>query len=483
MIGDTLGTEPNQQTCEDAPATMSNQQRPGLFARLFGSKKPGPSRTADPMVPNANVTLSDEERAHLLASIDRPVDKVSIAVSSKKGGVGKTTAILGLGTALARYRRDMPAAIDANPDRGILAERLGEEHAFTVGDLLSRSRQIESLADVRPFMNISESRLAVIASAKDAHVQRAFDTDGYLEAREIIQTFFQIMLTDTGTDLTLPLVDAIYESTDVLIVPATAAADGFRLAQETIEWWRTHSPYGEEIVSRCVVPLAMLETQESDWAGLNEGRVSMDEFTAARAEWVRQQNQIQQRLTDDLYARGVAAVVPVPYDAGLRRGHFFSWDALAPATQDAYIRIAAEVVKLFPEPKIDPSQHQPQRLFDPVDTVSPGTDHAPHAAPSHMAAPAPEMTGNPVPGFPDETPVNGQPVHPPQHQPYPDAAPPQQPPYPQQGGPAATVRATGAGDPPPYEQVQPANPVSDDERWAPHNNDWGDQRGTTGWGS
>ena len=48
-----------------------------------------------------------------------------VAIASQKGGVGKTTVTTLLGMALADAREDRVIAIDANPDRGTLAERSG----------------------------------------------------------------------------------------------------------------------------------------------------------------------------------------------------------------------------------------------------------------------------------------------------------------------------------------------------------------------
>ncbi|HCU78761.1 MAG TPA: MinD/ParA family protein, partial [Microbacterium sp.] len=47
-----------------------------------------------------------------------------VPVLSRKGGVGKTTVTTLLGMALADARDDRVIAVDANPDRGTLAERI-----------------------------------------------------------------------------------------------------------------------------------------------------------------------------------------------------------------------------------------------------------------------------------------------------------------------------------------------------------------------
>src|SRR6187200_1787565 len=47
----------------------------------------------------------------------------SVAVLSMKGGVGKTTTTVGLGSTIATIRGDRVIAVDANPDLGTLAQR------------------------------------------------------------------------------------------------------------------------------------------------------------------------------------------------------------------------------------------------------------------------------------------------------------------------------------------------------------------------
>ena len=60
-----------------------------------------------------------------------------VAVLSLKGGVGKTTTAVGLGATLATLRGDRVIAVDANPDRGTLSDKVRLETAATIRDLLN----------------------------------------------------------------------------------------------------------------------------------------------------------------------------------------------------------------------------------------------------------------------------------------------------------------------------------------------------------
>src|SRR5262249_33079725 len=60
-----------------------------------------------------------------------------VAVMSLKGGVGKTTAAVGLGSTLASMRGDRVIAVDGNPDRGTLSDKVRLETPATIRDLLN----------------------------------------------------------------------------------------------------------------------------------------------------------------------------------------------------------------------------------------------------------------------------------------------------------------------------------------------------------
>ena len=65
-----------------------------------------------------------------------------VPVLTRKGGVGKTTVTTLLGMALADVREDRIIAIDANPDRGTLAERVPKQTRATVRDVVNRAHTI-----------------------------------------------------------------------------------------------------------------------------------------------------------------------------------------------------------------------------------------------------------------------------------------------------------------------------------------------------
>ena len=73
----------------------------------------------------------------LVARVNRPLRGCyRIAMVSLKGGVGKTTITATLGATFASLRGDRVVAVDANPDRGTLSQKIPLETPSTVRQLL-----------------------------------------------------------------------------------------------------------------------------------------------------------------------------------------------------------------------------------------------------------------------------------------------------------------------------------------------------------
>mgnify|MGYP002138561309 CR=1 FL=1 len=84
---------------------------------------------------------------------------MNIVVWADKGGVGKTTTTFGLGSALATVRHDRVIAVDANPDRGTLAERIGRPSGKTVRDLVRARADVQGFNDISEIVGRDQTRL------------------------------------------------------------------------------------------------------------------------------------------------------------------------------------------------------------------------------------------------------------------------------------------------------------------------------------
>jgi MinD-like ATPase involved in chromosome partitioning or flagellar assembly len=256
-------------------------------------------------------------RRELLARARTPVagGHHRVAVMSLKGGVGKTTTTVGLGATLASMRGDRVIAVDANPDRGTLSDKVRLETATTVRDLLNEHQQIQRYADVRAYTSQASSRLEVLASDRDPAVSEAFSEDDYRTVAHVLEHFYSICLTDCGTGLLHSAMAGVLGLANQLVLVSSPSVDGARSASATLDWLEAHH-YGD-LVRGGVVVLSMVRSR-------SRSTVDLDRLQAHFESRCR-------------------AVVRIPYDPHLEEGAEVELDQLSQATQDAYLVLAATV--------------------------------------------------------------------------------------------------------------------------------------------
>ncbi|MCV7063053.1 MinD/ParA family protein [Mycolicibacterium vaccae] len=193
---------------------------------------------------NPGVSQKDREQQALLEQIRQPIaSDFRIAVLSIKGGVGKTTTTIGLGSAFAMVRSDRVIAVDANPDRGTLAERISDPStSSTVRDLLL-DPDISRYADVRRHTRLAPSRLEVLASVQDPAVAEIFGESDYRRTIEILQAHYNIILTDCGTGIMHSSMASVLDLAHALVLVSSPAVDAARSAVATLDWLTQHG-YG-----------------------------------------------------------------------------------------------------------------------------------------------------------------------------------------------------------------------------------------------
>jgi MinD-like ATPase involved in chromosome partitioning or flagellar assembly len=238
-----------------------------------------------------------------------------VAVLSLKGGVGKTTTTVGLGATLASLRGDRVIAVDANPDRGTLSDKVRLETAATVRDLLNERGNIRRYADVRTFTSQAPSRLEVLASDRDPGVSVAFSDQDYTLVAGVLEHYYSICLTDCGTGLLHSAMSAVLRMADQIILVSTPSVDGARSASATLDWLAAHS-YGD-LVRNGVVVLSSVRPRSRSSVDLDR----LEEHFAGRCR----------------------AVVRIPYDPHLEEGAEVELDLLSRATADAYLALAAVI--------------------------------------------------------------------------------------------------------------------------------------------
>jgi MinD-like ATPase involved in chromosome partitioning or flagellar assembly len=246
-----------------------------------------------------------------------------VAVMSLKGGVGKTTTTVGLGATLATLRGDRVIAVDANPDRGTLSDKVRLETSATVRDLLNERRQVRRYADVRAFTSQASSRLEVLASDRDPGVSVAFSEADYCDVARVLEHYYSICITDCGTGLLHSAMAGVLGLADQIVLVSSPSVDGARSASATLDWLDAHDY--SDLVRNAVVVLSTVRPRSKSTVDLDR----LEQHFAARCR----------------------DVVRVPYDPHLEEGAEVELEQLSPATTEAYLRLAATVGDGFAWPR------------------------------------------------------------------------------------------------------------------------------------
>ena len=262
-------------------------------------------------------SAADMRRRDLINRVRTPVagGHHRVAVLSLKGGVGKTTTAVGLGATFATLRGDRVIAVDANPDRGTLSDKVRLETAATIRDLLNERDQIRRYADVRAFTTQAPSRLEVLASDRDPAVSVAFSADDYCDAARVLEHFYSICLTDCGTGLLHSAMSGVLALADQIVVVSSPSVDGARSASATLDWLEVHNC--GDLVRNGVVVLSTIRPKSKSTVDLDR----LEHHFAARCR----------------------AVARIPYDAHLEEGAEVDLELLSAETADAYLTLAALV--------------------------------------------------------------------------------------------------------------------------------------------
>jgi MinD-like ATPase involved in chromosome partitioning or flagellar assembly len=140
-------------------------------------------------------------------------------------------------------RSDRVIAVDANPDRGTLAERISDSSTTsTVRDLLL-DPDVSRYADVRQHTRLAPSRLEVLASVQDPAVAEIFGESDYRRVIEILQAHYNIILTDCGTGIMHSSMASVLDLAHAVVLVSSPAVDAARSAAATLDWLTQHG-YG-----------------------------------------------------------------------------------------------------------------------------------------------------------------------------------------------------------------------------------------------
>lgn len=325
------------------PVVRANySRRDSLRGEVFSQPEPAAMLTADRLLdvsarnrpsPEAgwrrfvyflslkNINLGDSpkirERKAIDARIGAALDGGAkfVPILTRKGGVGKTTVSTLLGMALSLSREDRIIAIDANPDRGTLAERVSKSTRFTVRDVVNRAAAVDGFTDFSTMVSRDASRLDVLASDSDPMLSEAFDEGDYNVVADMAARYYSIVLTDCGTGIVHSVMRPTLQRANGLVIVSGGSVDEARLASETLTWLEANG-YGD-LVRNSVVAL--------NTATQGTNLVKLDEI-------------------EQHFQTRVRHVVRIPYDPALAAGSVIKFDQLKKGTRDAARELAALVV-------------------------------------------------------------------------------------------------------------------------------------------
>ncbi|WP_298861017.1 MinD/ParA family protein [uncultured Microbacterium sp.] len=292
------------------PAHLTRPEPEGAWSHLLYAASGGRINIGD--------GRKARERKALRARIAAPMsgDARFVPVLSRKGGVGKTTITALLGMALADAREDRVIAVDANPDRGTLAERIVGGHTKSVRDLVRAQHDIRGFHDLSALVARDQTRLDVLASDADPHVSEAFGDADYRDVATVAAQYYSLVLTDSGTGIVHSVMGATLDLADRIVVVSGLSVDEARLASETLTWLETN---GYAQLAREAIVVLNQSTPGTPLVRLGE----LESHFSTRA----------------------AHVLRLPYDPQIAGGGAIDFAGLQPQTRRAVREIAAVLVE------------------------------------------------------------------------------------------------------------------------------------------
>lgn len=259
------------------------------------------------------------ERKALLARIAAPISGGArfVPVLSRKGGVGKTTITTLLGMALADAREDRVIAVDANPDRGTLADRVARQRpSKSVRDLVRIRDDVRGYHDISAIVARDATRLDVLASDADPHIAEAFADSDYRQVADLAAQYYSLVLTDTGTGIVHSVMSATLDLADQIVIVSGLSVDEARLASETLTWLESNG-YAAQARDAIIV--------------LNQASAGLPMVRLAELE--------------AHFATRAKHVVRMPYDPQIATGGPIVFANLHPSTREAARGLAALLVE------------------------------------------------------------------------------------------------------------------------------------------
>ncbi|MFC4052812.1 MinD/ParA family protein [Actinomadura syzygii] len=260
----------------------------------------------------SSVANQAQHSADLAAALGRPVPSCRrIAVTSIRGGAGKSTVTALVADAIRAYRQDRTIAIDADPGLGSLPMRLGVTSTRSVRDLAAaRSRSWEEMS---AFLARTPQGLWALSGTSGGQVGEELDYTVFDRGVGRLSRYFAASVVDCGAGLVSGLQRSILRSAHAQVFVAPGTSDGALSARSALDWFVENGL--ESLLMRTVIVL-VAHTPHPD-----------TDLERAR-QWL---------------AAGGLRVEIMPYDRHLATGAVIDADRIGGASRTVALQVAAQV--------------------------------------------------------------------------------------------------------------------------------------------
>ncbi|MEU9235082.1 MinD/ParA family ATP-binding protein [Streptomyces subrutilus] len=299
---------------ESRPAVDRNLAGVGRRAR-HGESFPARALRAVRRTVSSSASREVAEATRAAELLQQPVTTGrQIAVTSIRGGAGKSTVAALLGTTYAHYRQDPVLFVEADPALGSLPIRLGAETLrWTTGDVADIVEPQMSLLDVTGYL-VQLRDNAWLLPGSQGQIGAMLDTRSYERAMVALRRYFGVTVVDCET-LPAEVARVALSASQARVLATPATLDGVTSTCAVLQWMQGLPPH---VMASTVVVL----TEQAPHSGID------------LAEAVR-----------TLQAAGPSVHV-LPYDRHLADGGRIRTELLAHSTRQTAARLAADVFQL-----------------------------------------------------------------------------------------------------------------------------------------
>lgn len=247
----------------------------------------------------------------------------SVVVTGGKGGCGKTVVTSAVATVFAKYRQKDPVlATDADPAQAAnLPDRIAPEASSTFADVMAEA-DLRRNSELRNYVGQNvDSGLDVLAGPARVGGHTALDAETYASAHRRLQSLYNVLFTDTGVDFGHPVMKAVFDGTDSLIMVASAVPDGLAGANIALEWLEAAG------YKRFEPNMVIVINHIRAFDGRKDRKRTRRQVEEMKAEFVK-------RVAEE-------RIFELPYDPHIAEAGVLEYELLEPTTRRVLMKIAA----------------------------------------------------------------------------------------------------------------------------------------------